>query len=239
MVFDVAAMAGWLRPPARAVHVAFGNVLGSDRKMLKSRSGEPVRFVDVVDEAIERATASVLEKNPELPLEERLEIGRMVGVGALKYADLSTDRVKDYVFDWDRMLAFEGNTAPYLQYAHARIRSILRKGGQQPQRSAVAMIVPVRRRGARSRPAAPAVRCRGAGHPRQVQPASPVHVPLRTGPDVHVVLRGLPGAQGRRCDTTLRLQLCEQTARVLAKGPRLLGIEARSGCDSDSPVAVA
>ncbi len=130
MVFDVAAMAGWLRPPARAVHVAFGFVLGTDRKKLKSRSGEPVRFVDVVDEAIERATASVREKNPDLPADEQIDIGRMVGIGALKYADLSTDRIKDYVFDWDRMLAFEGNTAPYLQYAHARIQSILRKAGE-------------------------------------------------------------------------------------------------------------
>jgi arginyl-tRNA synthetase len=129
MVFDVAAMAGWLRPPTRAVHVAFGFVLGTDRKKLKSRSGEPVRFVDVVDEAIDRATESVREKNPALPPDEQLDIGRMVGTGALKYADLSTDRIKDYVFDWDRMLAFEGNTAPYLQYAHARIRSILRKAG--------------------------------------------------------------------------------------------------------------
>jgi arginyl-tRNA synthetase len=164
MVFDVAKMAGWLRPPARAVHVAFGNVLGPDRKMLKSRSGEPVRFVDVVDEAVERATASVKEKNPDLPDDEQIEIGRMVGIGALKYADLSTDRVKDYVFDWDRMLAFEGNTAPYLQYAHARIRSILRK-------------VPASRRpppewnrrwcpGARARPPAAAVRPAVHGHSR-------------------------------------------------------------------------
>src|SRR4029079_1499601 len=127
MVFDVAAMAGWLRPPARAAHVAFANVVGPDRKILKSRSGEPVRFIDVVDEAIERGIASVREKNPSLPDDEQVDIGRIVGIGALKYADLSTDRIKDYVFDWDRMLAFEGNTAPYLQYAHARIRSILRK----------------------------------------------------------------------------------------------------------------
>ncbi|HEY7628608.1 MAG TPA: arginine--tRNA ligase, partial [Ilumatobacteraceae bacterium] len=130
MVFDVAAMAGWLRPPARAVHVAFGNVLGSDRKMLKSRTGEPARFVDVVDEAIERATQAVRDKNPDLPADEQEYVGHIVGVGALKYADLSTDRIKDYVFDWDRMLAFEGDTGPYLQYAHARIRSILRKAEQ-------------------------------------------------------------------------------------------------------------
>src|ERR1044071_8826531 len=131
MLFDVAAMAGWLRPPTRAVHVAFGFVLGTDRKKLKSRSGEPVRFVDVVDEAIERATAAVCDKNPDLPPAEQEQIGHLVGTGALKYADLSTDRIKDYVFDWDRMLAFEGNTGPYLQYAHARLASIERKAAAE------------------------------------------------------------------------------------------------------------
>ena len=129
MVFAVAEMAGWLVPPARAEHVAFGNVLGEDRKMLKSRSGEPVRFIDVIDEAIERGQAAVAEKNPDLPAEQRLAVGKAVGIGALKYADLSTDRIRDYVFDWDRMLSFDGNTAPYLQYAHARICSIFRRAG--------------------------------------------------------------------------------------------------------------
>ncbi len=219
MVFDVAAMAGWLRPPARAVHVAFGNVLGSDRKMLKSRSGEPVRFVDVVDEAIERATAAVLEKNPDLPSAERTEIGRKVGVGALKYADLSTDRIKDYVFDWDRMLAFEGNTAPYLQYAHARIRSILRKGGDDtasPTEAADA----ARRARARSDPATAAVRCRRAGHARQVQPASVVHLPLRTGTGLHVVLRGLPGAESRRGDPAAAPPTVRADSADPRQGPR-------------------
>jgi arginyl-tRNA synthetase len=127
MVFDVATMAGWLQPPARAVHVAFGNMLGSDRKMFKTRSGESVKLQALITEAIERGTASVADKNPDLPLAERERVGRMIGIGAMKYADLSTDRIRDYVFDWDRMLAFEGNTAPYLQYAHARIRSIFRR----------------------------------------------------------------------------------------------------------------
>ena len=224
MVFDVAAMAGWLRPPARAVHVAFGNVLGSDRKMLKSRSGEPVRFVDVVDEAIERATASVLEKNPELSLEERLEIGRMVGVGALKYADLSTDRVKDYVFDWDRMLAFEGNTAPYLQYAHARIRSILRKGGQQ--RSAVATTVPfvVEERD---------LVLRLLQFDAAVQDTLDKFSPHRLCTYLFELAQtftsfyeACPVLKADDATRQLRLQLCEQTARVLAKGLDLLGIEA-------------
>ena len=129
MVFRVAEMAGWLQPPAEAVHVAFGSVLGDDRKMLRSRSGDSVKLVDLLDEAVERAAAAVAEKNPELDGDERAEVARMIGIGAVKYADLSTDRIKDYVFDWDRMLAFEGNTAPYLQYAHARICSIFRRSG--------------------------------------------------------------------------------------------------------------
>ncbi|MFT3853543.1 MAG: arginine--tRNA ligase [Ilumatobacteraceae bacterium] len=135
MVFAVARMAGWLHPPIEAVHVPFGNVLGSDRKMFKSRSGETVKLIELIDEAVERATAAVREKNPEMPEAEQAAVGEMVGIGALKYADLSTDRIKDYVFDWDRMLAFEGNTAPYLQYAHARICSIFRRAGVE--RSAV------------------------------------------------------------------------------------------------------
>jgi arginyl-tRNA synthetase len=127
MVFAVAQMAGWLVAPARAEHVAFGAVLGADKKMLKTRSGENVSLSSLLDEAIVRATAVVQEKNPELDETTRNDVARRVGIGAVKYADLSTDRIKDYVFDWDRMLAFEGNTAPYLQYAYARIRSIFRK----------------------------------------------------------------------------------------------------------------
>jgi arginyl-tRNA synthetase len=127
MVWKVAEMAGWLVPPARAVHVNFGNVLGTDRKMMKSRSGDPMRFIDLVDEAVERGRLSVADRSPDLSEDEQIELGRVIGIGALKYAELSTDRIKDYVFDWDRMLAFEGNTAPYLQYAHARIRSIFRR----------------------------------------------------------------------------------------------------------------
>src|SRR5205807_2815778 len=127
MVFETAREAGWLVPPARAEHVAFGSVLGADKKMFKTRAGETVRLVDLLDEAVERAAAVVAEKNPDLDAATRAEVARMVGIGAVKYADLSNDRVKDYVFDWDRMLSFDGNTAPYLQYAHARVRSIFRR----------------------------------------------------------------------------------------------------------------
>ena len=129
MVFEVCRMAGWLTEPTEAVHVGFGNVLGEDRKMMRSRAGDSVKLADLLDEAVERAAAAIAEKNPDIGPEERLVVANMVGIGALKYADLSTERIKDYVFDWDRMLAFEGNTGPYLQYAHARICSIFRRAG--------------------------------------------------------------------------------------------------------------
>ena len=127
MVFATARTAGWLAPPRRAEHVAFGAVLGADKKMFKTRAGDTVTLLSLLDEACTRAEAIVTLKNPELAAETRAELARKVGIAAVKYADLSTDRIKDYVFDWDRMLSFEGNTAPYLQYAHARIRSIFRR----------------------------------------------------------------------------------------------------------------
>lgn len=129
MVEAAARKAGWLPDQIEMLHVSFGNVLGSDRKMLKSRSGDTVKLSALLDEAIERAAAAVQEKNPNLSVSEKAEIARAIGIGAVKYADLSTDRVKDYIFDWDRMLSFDGNTAPYLQYAHARICSIFRRAG--------------------------------------------------------------------------------------------------------------
>jgi arginyl-tRNA synthetase len=132
MVFAVAHEAGWLPEPERAVHVAFGNMLGSDHRMFRTRDGETVRLRDLLDEAVERAAGRVAQTSPDLDDDDRHLVAHAVGVGALKYADLANDRVKDYVFDWDRMLAMEGNTAPYLQYAHARIHSILRRGGVDP-----------------------------------------------------------------------------------------------------------
>ena len=141
MVFAVAEMAGWLAPPRSAVHVAFGNVLGADRKILKSRSGESIKLNELLNEAIERAEQAVVDKNPELPAAERTAVARAIGIGAVKYADLSTDRIKDYVFEWDRMLSFDGNTAPYLQYAHARICSIFRRANID--RGSVRSLTPV------------------------------------------------------------------------------------------------
>ena len=127
MVESVARAAGWLPENYVMNHVSFGSVLGSDRKMLKSRAGDTVKLAALLDEAVERAASAIAEKNPSMSESDRANVAKMIGIGAVKYSDLSTDRVKDYIFDWDRMLSFDGNTAPYLQYAHARICSIFRR----------------------------------------------------------------------------------------------------------------
>jgi arginyl-tRNA synthetase len=109
-------------------HVGFGTILGEDGKPIKTREGEPVKLEALLDEAEERARAVVRDKNPSLSEEEQAHIARVVGIGAVKYADLMQNRTADYRFSWDKMLALDGNTAPYLQYVYARIRSIFRKG---------------------------------------------------------------------------------------------------------------
>jgi arginyl-tRNA synthetase len=113
----------------RLSHVWFGSILGEDGKPFKTRSGETVRLAELLDEAEERALQVVEQKSPDKTAEEKREIARVVGLGAIKYADLLPNRQTDYVFSWDKMLALNGNTAPYLQYAYARIRSIFRRGG--------------------------------------------------------------------------------------------------------------
>jgi arginyl-tRNA synthetase len=108
-------------------HIAFGSILGEDRKIMRTRSGETVGLAELLNEGIERASAIVAEKRPELGLREAEEIARSIGLGAIKYAELSQHRMTDYVFSWIKMLSFQGNTAPYLQNAYVRIRSIFRK----------------------------------------------------------------------------------------------------------------
>ncbi|MEV7078681.1 arginine--tRNA ligase [Streptomyces sp. NPDC093516] len=129
MVFETARRAGWLNEDVKAVQLAFGTVLGKDGKPFKTREGETVRLVDLLDEAIERASAVVREKAQDLSEEEIAERGAQVGVGAVKYADLSTSANRDYKFDLDQMVSLNGDTSVYLQYAYARIQSILRKAG--------------------------------------------------------------------------------------------------------------
>jgi arginyl-tRNA synthetase len=131
-VFAVARTAGLAAPEMRLDHLPFGNMLGKDGTPFKTREGGVVRLEELLDEAEVRAYALVGEKSPDLPETERRQIARAVGIGAIKFADLSKNRTSDYVFDWDQMLSFEGNTAPYLQYAYSRIRSVFRRGDVQP-----------------------------------------------------------------------------------------------------------
>ncbi|MFE7428458.1 arginine--tRNA ligase [Streptomyces sp. NPDC057545] len=134
MVFETARRAGWLNEDVQAVHLAFGTVLGKDGKPFKTREGETVRLADLLDEAIDRASAVVREKAQDLTEEEIAERAAQVGIGAVKYADLSTSAARDYKFDLDQMVSLNGDTSVYIQYAHARSCSIKRKAGElKPQ----------------------------------------------------------------------------------------------------------
>ena len=130
-IFEIARREGYT---ADFRHITFGSILGEDRKLMKTRSGENVPLRDVLDEAVARARKIVDEKNPDLSDAEKIDIAQKIGIGAVKYADLSQYRMTDYVFSWDKMLSLQGNTAPYLQNAYVRIRSIFRKAGRDIKR---------------------------------------------------------------------------------------------------------
>lgn len=226
MVAVVSRMAGWVPEGTELTHVAFGNVLGADRKILKSRSGEVVKLDALLTESVERAAVAVKEKNAELPASQQAEVARQIGIGAVKYADLSTDRIKDYVFDWERMLAFEGNTSPYLQYAHARICSIFRKAGID--RAAVRMLTPTL-----DHVAERALALRLLQFDTSVWDTLEKYSPHRLCTYLYElasefsafyehcpVLRADSEAQKMS-----RLALCDFTARVMEQGLSLLGIE--------------
>lgn len=148
MVFAVARQAGWAPQDVKLEHVPFGTVLGEDGKPFKTRSGGTVKLRDLLDEAHSRALKIVQEKNPNWLDEQARQVAHSIGIGALKYADLANDRIKDYVFDWDRMLSFDGNTGPYLQNAYVRIQSIFRKAGgftEEAHWAAIAIVEPAER----------------------------------------------------------------------------------------------
>ena len=228
MVFAVATQAGWLAPPARAEHVAFGSILGADKKMFKTRAGETVRLTDLLDEAVERAQAELEKRGGEASAEERRTLAAKIGIGAIKYADLANDRIKDYVFDWDRMLAAEGRTGPYLQYAHARIQSIFRKGAEagvaRNHNAAIAIGESAERKlalelldfGTAVLEAGETLRPhRLAGYLYDLATAFTAFFetcPVLKAPD--------------EATRASRLALCELTARVLSRGLGLLGIAA-------------
>lgn len=226
MVFDVARMAGWVPEATELVHVSFGSVLGPDRKMLKSRSGEPLKFVDLLDEALSRADAAVAAKNPELPVAERIAVARAVGIGAVKYADLSTDRVRDYVFDWEHMLSFDGNTAPYLQYAHARICSIFRRAGVE--RSSLRGATPTI-----AEPPEKALALAVLGFDSAIADTLDKYSPHRLCTYLYDLATAFtsfyehcPVLKADDAVRRSRLALCDVTARVMHRGLGLLGIEA-------------
>jgi arginyl-tRNA synthetase len=131
-LFAVAKVAGYINDTQNFLHLPFGVILKEDGKPFKTRDGADVKLIEVIDEAVSRAYELVSSKNPELDDEQRHAIAQVVGVGAIKYAELSKNRLTDYIFDWDTMLSFEGNTAPYLQYAYTRIRSVFRKAAIDP-----------------------------------------------------------------------------------------------------------
>lgn len=226
MVAVVSRKAGWVPASTELTHVAFGNVLGTDRKILKSRSGEVVKLDALLTESVERAAGAVKEKNADLPAAQQAEVARQIGIGAVKYADLSTDRIKDYVFDWERMLAFEGNTSPYLQYAHARICSIFRKAGID--RASVRRITPTLGHSAER-----ALCMRLLQFDTAVWDTLDKYSPHRLctylfelASEFSSFYEHCPVMRADSEDQKMsRLALCDFTARVLEQGLALLGIE--------------
>ncbi|HEP1379009.1 TPA: arginine--tRNA ligase [Klebsiella aerogenes] len=139
--WTIVRKAGYVPESVPLEHHMFGMMLGKDGKPFKTRAGGTVKLVDLLDEALERARRLVAEKNPDMPADELEKLANAVGIGAVKYADLSKNRTTDYIFDWDNMLAFEGNTAPYMQYAYTRVLSVFRKAGIDESALAAAPVV--------------------------------------------------------------------------------------------------
>ncbi|HIC6098193.1 TPA: arginine--tRNA ligase [Salmonella enterica subsp. enterica serovar Nagoya] len=139
--WTIVRKAGYVPDSVPLEHHMFGMMLGKDGKPFKTRAGDTVKLADLLDEALERARRLVAEKNPDMPADELEKLANAVGIGAVKYADLSKNRTTDYIFDWDNMLAFEGNTAPYMQYAYTRVLSVFRKADIDEQALASAPVI--------------------------------------------------------------------------------------------------
>jgi arginyl-tRNA synthetase len=225
LVFAVAALAGYLSAADEAVHVGFGLVLGTDGKKLASRSGGSDRLIDLLSEGVDRAAAAMKERSSDLSPERQAAVAHALGVGAVKYADLSTERVRDYVFDWDRMLAFEGDTGPYLQYAHARVRSIFRRAGVAPPAPGAAPLLGENQERA--------LALQLLGFAAAVEAAAETCSPSKLCTYLFELATSFTTFY-EACrvlvdDSALRdsrLGLCDVTARVLELGLSLLGIEA-------------
>ncbi|MGW1774749.1 arginine--tRNA ligase [Streptomyces sp. NPDC002104] len=229
MVFETARRAGWLNEDTKAAQLAFGTVLGKDGKPFKTREGETVRLVDLLDEAVDRATAVVREKAEKIGLSEAeiVENGQYVGIGAVKYADLSTSAARDYKFDLDQMVSLTGDTSVYLQYAYARIKSILRKAGEAGDRKPAAHP---------ELELAPAERALGLHLDHfgdLIAEAAAEYAPHKVAAYLYQ-LSSLFATFYEQCPVVKpepelvvgenRLFLCDLTARTLSKGMSLLGI---------------
>ncbi|GEJ98569.1 arginine--tRNA ligase [Streptomyces sp. NPDC003388] len=223
MVFETARRAGWLNEDVKAQQLAFGTVLGKDGKPFKTRAGETIRLVDLLDEAIDRASAVVREKAQDLSEEEIAERGAQVGIGAVKYADLSTSAIRDYKFDLDQMVSLNGDTSVYLQYAYARIQSILRKAGE---------VRPVAHPELELAPAERALGLHADAFAETVGEAAAEYAPHKLAAYLYQ-LASLYTTFYDKCPVLKaetpelvenRLFLCDVTARTLHRGMALLGI---------------
>ena len=228
MVYAVARRVGWLPEEVEATHVGFGLVLGEDGKRLRTRSGENVRLQELLDEAVVRAgaflEARAAERDEAAPA-DAAGIARAIGIGAVVYADLSQNRQSNYTFSFDRMLSLKGNTAPYLQYAYARIRSILREAGWSdgvPAGLEVSLVAPQEIDLARSLVGLPDVLERVAAE------YAPNHLAahlFELSQAFNQLYEHCPVLKAEGPDRTSRLALCAATAESLRLGLRLLGIQ--------------
>ena len=223
-IFEIARREGY---KADFRHIPFGNVLGEDRKLMKTRSGENVPLQQLLEEACVRARKIVDEKNPELSETEKVNISRAIGIGAVKYADLSQYRMTDYVFSWDKMLALQGNTAPYLQNAYVRIRSIFRKAGESPTGGWPKIEKFVLHDAAEINLAKKL--CQFAEIVPQVlndfRPNILANYLFELANSFHTFYEACPVLKSDEPTRSSRLALCDLTGRVLQRGLDLLGIK--------------
>ncbi|MDQ2918512.1 MAG: arginine--tRNA ligase [Verrucomicrobiota bacterium] len=203
-------------------HITNGSILGEDRKLMKTRSGDNVPLRDVLDEAIVRAKKIIEEKNPDLAADEKENVARVIGIGAVKYADLSQYRMTDYVFSWDRMLSFQGNTAPYLQNAYVRIQSIFRKAGDVPMTLNVSLgesaEITLAKRLTQFAEVVPTIL-------NDFRPNILANYLFELANSFHAFYEACPVLKSEEAARNSRLALCTLTARVLKRGLDLLGIE--------------
>ena len=204
-------------------HITFGSVLGEDRKLMKTRSGENVPLRELLEEACKRARKIIDEKNPDLDEDEKNDIAAKIGIGAVKYADLSQYRTTDYIFSWDKMLSLHGNTAPYLQNAYVRIRSIFRKAGNPPLKIGKLIFADAAEINLAKR------LCQFAEIVPQVlngfRPNILANYLFELANSFHTFYEACPVLKSEEPARSSRLALCDLTARVLQRGLDLLGIK--------------